>query len=264
MSDHLDDVSVASLRRHRDEQLQKGQFGPAEHTQRFIDDKLDGEADETAALSAGRTERLHAPIDDVEELEKRQSRAEYCGFDRLAEDYASRINEITPDEEPSDAALEEQTRAALAEPSPEVGDRAAAALGSDDAVQSTERGQTAAQYLFDRYGIDSREFSGEYELRDAVRDAEPRRLDTPDDGVSMEYAALSLADRAALDGDTTPAADFIRQEYNVEPEDFEDVEALRDAIAAAGGYDEGTGETPEQFTSALSANLDRDRRGSGD
>lgn len=262
MNDHLEGISVDSLRRYRDEQLQKGQFGPAETTQQVIDQKLD-EPDATAALSAGRDERLHAPIDDLDELEKRQSRAEYCGFDRLASDYADRIAELQPDEEPSEAALEEQTRAALAEPDAETREHAAAALGADDAVKSTERDQEPAQYLFDRYGIDPREYDNEYDLRRAVRNADPQRLDDGDDGVSKERAALGISDRADLDQGGQTAAGLIRDRYGLDPEDYESAEALRDAIVAQGGYKSGATDTSDTTFSALSANRNR-QNGSGD
>lgn len=240
MNENLGKVTLSGLRNYRDEQLAKGQFGPAETTQQAIDKKLEerGETDETAALEAGRDERLHPPIDDVEELETRRSRAEYCGFAALAEDYAERIDELTPDEdeEPSEAALEEQKRAALAEPNEDVLEQTEAALGASDVVEAAERGQPPTQYVYDAYGHDPRDFDDEYELRAALRDAEPKRLPKQEEEISTAEAALSVGDRNRIAARDTTAAELIEREYGLDPDDYDDVEELRAAIHAEGGF----------------------------
>lgn len=252
-----DDVPTEELRRHRDEQLVKGLFASAQNTQQKIEERIGG-PDETAALSEDRDRRLHEPLDDPEELKERRDDAEEWGFQKLAREYSARLDEITPDPEPDEAALEQQTRAALAEPSEEVRERAEAALGADDAVESTDRGMEPAEYLFARYGLDAREYSDGYALREAVRDAEPQRMDDTDDGVSTAHAALSIRDRADLDHSTSSAVELIQERYGIDATRFDSAEALRDAIDAQGGDETGDTNMAETRFSALSANRRND------
>lgn len=130
-------------------------------------------------------------------------------------------------------------------------------FAADDVVEAAERGQAPTQYVYDAYGLDPRDFEDEYELRDALRDAELRRLPEQQEEITTAHAALSIADRAELDtGGRTPAG-LIRERYGLELDNYDDAEELRDAIVAQGGYKSGIGTGSERFYSALSSNLER-------
>lgn len=106
-------------------------------------------------------------------------------------------------------------------------------FAADDVVEAAERGQAPTQYVYDAYGLDPRDFEDEYELRDALRDAELRRLPEQQEEITTAHAALSIADRAKLDtGGQTPAG-LIRERYGLERDNYDDAEELRDAIDLA-------------------------------
>ena len=259
-----DSKTLSELRQLRDSSLKVGFISSAKQYNAEIEERT-GESENVdsnaaAALSADADPRLHAPLEDPDEVRERFEKAERHDFAALAEAYSERHEELTgealadPEPEPSEAALEEQTRAALAEPDGELLDRTEAALGADDVVEAAERGQSPPQYVFDAYGRDPRDFDDEYELRAALRDAEPKRLPQQEEEISTARAALSVADRADLDtGGQTPAG-LIRSRYGLEPNDYEDAEELRAAIVAQGGYKSDVSNTPESRFSALSAN----------
>lgn len=249
-----DDISLENLRKYRDKQLVEGRFSGAQTTQRKIEERI-GQPDQTAALSEGRDRRLHAEIDDLDELKQRRDDAEMFGFERLASKYDERIAALE-EKQKDEAALSEQeeTRTALAAPDDETLAKTEAALGASDVVASAERGQSPPQYVFDAYGIDPRDYDDEYELRSELRDATAKRLKSEDEEVSKERAALGINDRADLDGGGQTAAGLIRDRYGLDPSDYDDAEELRDAITEQGGYKSGVTDTSKTNFSALSAN----------
>ena len=253
MSPSTDDIPLDQLRKYRDKQLVEGRFAGAKTTQRKIEERI-GQPDQTAALEGGRDRRLHAEIDDLDELRERRDDAEMFGFDQLAEEYGDRIAALEGEQE-DEAALseQEQTRAALAAPDEETLETTEAALGASDVVEAAERGQSPPQYVWDAYEIDPRDY-GEYDLRAALRDATPKRLQKQDEGVSTARAALSLNERAELDHSDTTAAELIRERHDIEPDDYDDPEELRAALVAKSGYESGVTDTSESNFSALSAN----------
>lgn len=251
----FDDVPLSGLRNLRDEQLVKGLFATADTTQQKINERLDGE-DETAALSSGRDQRLHEPLDDLDELRERRDDVETWGFPALAEEYDERINELEDDRKDEAALKERRRRAALAEPDPDVREITQAALSSEDAAESTKRNQPAPLYVYERYDVDPRDFEDEYSLRGALREAEPKRVPHEEtEEVSMERAALSVAERAELDSSGQTASELIEERHGIDPDNHEDVGALRAAILDTNGEWKGTGEAGERYHSALSANL---------
>lgn len=242
-----EEVTVSGLRAYRDELIEKGNFPAAETVQQRLDDET-GVVGETAALESGRDERIHEPIDDLDELRQRKEEAAYYGFPKLAEDYDKRIEKLTPDEdeEPSAAALEQQKRAALAEPDDDLDERTRAALTARDAVNVTERGQPAPQYVFDHYDVDPREYDDEYALRSKLASIDPKRPEPEEETVSDAEAALSIGDRGRLAHSDKSRRQFIREQYGVEPDDYDDVEDLREAIREAGGYEDDNPDAPSR------------------
>lgn len=166
MSGAWDDESLEELREKRDASLRFGWFAGADTIDSEIKERTGNDEKTSAALIKGDDEQIFDDsIEDPDELEQRYEKAKHWDYDGIAEAYGKKLaamgefDRIDVDlaglnvEGMDEATLEEQERAALAEPSERVREMTHAALSADDAVQTTDRGQTAPQYVYDAYGL---------------------------------------------------------------------------------------------------------------
>jgi hypothetical protein len=127
-----------------------------------------------------------------------------------------------------------------------VNDVADAALGGRERVEADHRDLSPEEYVWEEFGLDASNYDDPTDLRDDIHaqaqaDDGVRERKKPDDfdqpatgqqsdADALAGKALSGQDRVAVKASDQTPADYVRQEYGVDPADYADPGDLRTAM----------------------------------
>lgn len=188
---------------------------------------------------------------------RRQAENEMSGHERIQ----ARANDVSPVEYVHDLDVDQviatATRTADTDgddgDSGGVNDVADAALGGRERVEADSRDLSPDNYIWQEFGLDASEYDDPSDLRDDIHaqaseqaqaaggTAERKKPDDFDqpataqqgqqsDADELAAAALSGSDRVAVQGSDQSPADYVRQEYGVDPANYADAGDLRTAM----------------------------------